>query len=103
LIKVYEWRQTQATSLATGCFTLSGLILSPLLAATFDSKANVELWQLIVYVLGALLAAASGGLWHWEARRQQHTYEDEVRAQQQADEDEARVRQQPDRPGVVSW
>jgi high-affinity Fe2+/Pb2+ permease len=93
LIKLYEWRQTQATSLATGCFTLSGLILSPLLAATFDSKAVVEVWQLILYVLGALLAAVSGGWWHLEARRQQQSYEDAVRAAPPPQK----------RKGIASW
>ena len=78
VVKLYEWRQTQATSLASACFTLSGLILSPLLAAVFDSKADVEVWQLIVFLIGALLAAVSGGLWHREARHQQKAYSDWV-------------------------
>jgi MFS family permease len=74
LEKVYDWRQTQATSLASACFTLTGLILSPLLAAVFESKAELGSWSLYAYLLGALLAAVAGLLWHREARRLQKEY-----------------------------
>ncbi|MDQ5819902.1 MAG: hypothetical protein M3540_00480 [Actinomycetota bacterium] len=74
MARVYEWRQAQAASLASACFTLSGLILAPLLAAVFDGEAEVEIWQLIAFVLGALLAAASGAMWHRQARRDQDQY-----------------------------
>jgi len=64
----YGWRQTQALNLAAGCFSLGGLILGPLLAAIFASDATVRLWHVCVLLVGAFLAAASGVLWHLQAR-----------------------------------
>jgi len=71
--KVYDWRQAQATNLASACFTLSGLILSPLLAAILEGR-DLAVWQLSTYFLGALLAVISGVLWHREARHLQAEY-----------------------------
>jgi hypothetical protein len=70
---VYEWRHSQATTLATGCFSLAGLILSPLLAAVFD-KGGVETWQACLFVTGAVLSAGCGAAWHREAARLQKCF-----------------------------
>lgn len=67
---IYDWRQSQALSLGSACFSLAGLILSPLLAAVFSGADRVQVWQLPLYLAGALLAAVSGTWWHREARRQ---------------------------------
>ena len=74
VVKYFEWRQQQATSLASACFTLSGLILAPLLAAVVDGQSEIEVWQVVVYSLGASLAAVSGAWWHRDARREQKQY-----------------------------
>lgn len=72
--KVYDWRQSQATALGSACFTLSGLILSPLLAAVFDDRSQIRPLYVGLYVAGALLAAISGVVWHREARRLQNRF-----------------------------
>jgi len=74
LQKLYDWRQSQALSLASACFTLAGLVLSPLLAAVFDNGSPIQPWQLTLYVSGAALAAISGVWWHRRARRQQKEF-----------------------------
>jgi MFS family permease len=74
LQKLYDWRQSQALSLASACFTLAGLVLSPLLAAVFDKASLIQPWQLALYVSGAVLAAVSGVWWHHRARRQQSEF-----------------------------
>jgi len=78
LERVYDWHQAQATGLGSGSFKLAGLILSPLLAAVFDSAARIETWAVYGYSLGALLAAAAGIRWHREARRLQLEYMERV-------------------------
>ena len=75
---IYAWRHSQATTLATGCFSLAGLILSPLLAATFDGDAEIEVWQLVFFAIGATAAAVAGGLWHVRASRVQAEFQAEL-------------------------
>jgi hypothetical protein len=79
LERFYDWRQTQAAGLGTGSFKLAGLILSPLLAAVFDSAARIEEWAVYGYSFGALLAAVAGIRWHREARRLQLEYKERVK------------------------
>jgi hypothetical protein len=93
LEKVYEWRQAHAKGLGDGCFRLSGLILTPLLAAVFDSSAEIETWALLAYLGGALLAARAGVRWHRETRRLQLEYATQVEVPTLED--------MP--PGVVTW
>jgi MFS family permease len=71
--QVCDWRQSQAITLGTGCFSLAGLILSPLLTAVL-SAAELHTWQIYLFLAGAALAAVSGGLWHAEAGRRRHEY-----------------------------
>lgn len=85
LEKIYEWRQAQASNMGGACFTLAGLILSPLLAAVFDANASVETWSVAAYALGAVLAIMAGVAWHREAHRLQLEYAVKVA------------------PGVVTW
>ena len=74
LEKFYEWRQAQALTLGAACFSLAGLILSPLLAAMFDPKANVRLWHVLVLLSASFLAVLSGAIWHMRARRLQREF-----------------------------
>jgi len=71
--QVYEWRQSQAITLGTGCFSVAGLILSPLLTAVL-SGGELHTWQIYFFLTGAALAAISGARWHVEAGRCRREY-----------------------------
>lgn len=72
--RVYEWRHGQATAGASGAFALATAILTPLLAAVFDPKADVETWNAVLFVAGAALAATGGVLFRRHARQVQRRY-----------------------------
>ena len=44
-----------------GAFAAAAAILSPLLAAVLSSNSKVEIWEAVLYLLGAL-AAGTGGV-----------------------------------------
>jgi hypothetical protein len=70
----HGWRQTQMNGLGAACFTLAVAILSPLLAAVFDGRAELDLWHLFTYLPGAALAAGAGALWHRELHRDRERF-----------------------------
>jgi hypothetical protein len=54
--QVCDWSQSQAITLGTGGFSLSGLILSPILTAVL-SGTDLQIWQISLFLVGAALAA----------------------------------------------
>jgi hypothetical protein len=94
----YNWRQSQATTLASACFTLSGLILSPLLAAVFDPKAEIATWHLSVYLPGTTAAALAGLLGLRKASRLHDEYREMISPANSAEAERG-----VPKPGEVTW
>jgi hypothetical protein len=78
LRKVYDWRVTQTLMFAKGCFVLAGLILTPLLTASFSTTADVSTAATIACVLSMGLVALAGACWHLVADDLQEQFLEEL-------------------------
>jgi hypothetical protein len=70
-----DWRQQLVTSFARGCFSAAGLVLTPLLAATFDPRFSISILQFASFIVGSAACFVSGLIWYRRASKiQQHFY-----------------------------
>jgi protein-S-isoprenylcysteine O-methyltransferase Ste14 len=69
LQQLFSWSHERAMAQATSAFSVSGAVLSPLLAAVFTKDISISPLIATAYLLGSALAAAGGLLRLWRLRR----------------------------------
>ena len=80
LEKRYSWEHERGLAKSREAFAAAALILTPLLAATFDPKAHVESWQAALYLAGAAASFLGGAVWLHRLRSVEHAHLAAIRA-----------------------